>query len=187
MYRWTALVVLGVVLLLAAAIVMLVPTIPQRSGSAALPPVGSSDTWIVVEDNVTGFSFTGSTPLTVSWNSGTELYLDYAICSSPKSNLSGFFVGIPGCNTVYGPMGPSGSVSLSQPNGGSIILAWSQSASEPQNYSVSYSVTSSVPMATLALLIAGIASTSVGIYWFVTMRGPDVVLPPGPSDGRPPD
>jgi len=177
MYRWTALWALGAVLLIVGVISLFVPAIPQQSNSAVLDPrtVTPSQRWYFVEDNVSGYSITGEIPVLVSWNAGADLYLDYSVCASPPSGAASAFYSDevpPGCNPwVYGPHGENYSVSVNQPNGGSILLAWATVSWGPSNVSMSYTIWTPLPFAGPVLLTAGSISIGLGVILVMAASG----------------
>jgi len=168
MYPWERLWALGAVLLIAGGVLLFVPAAPDGPHTVTPPVLETQQRWYWVEDNVTGFTVTGTVPLTVEWSSSAVLYLDYAICPRPQSNLSGFFNGgytIAGCSENYGLQGSSSDLpSTSVPAGGSVILGWALTQFGPQNVSITYTLWTGLTIAGPVLLTLGPVSVGLGVF-----------------------
>ena len=175
-------VVLGIVLLMAGAVLLFVPVVPQGSHNETIALDSANGGWYQLTENISGFSITGGIPVSVSWTSSGEVYLDAAGCSHYCDNVSQV------ANYMQVEGGLSGSISLTQPNGGSIFLAWAQQTDPPTSVNFTYSITTGLTVVGPALLIAGSISLILG----VAMRSQDEILRPeayrvggGPPDPRP--
>lgn len=180
MDRWSALWVLGVVLLLTGTILLFVPALPQQSHSMTIDPQnGAPQRWHLVMDNVSGFSITGTIPVLISWSSGAALYLDYAICHSPPPNANAFDFNenLPGCDPwVYGVQGSTDSISVSQPNGGSVVLEWASESWGPSNFTMSYSIWTGITIAGPVLLTLGAISIGLGVVLLFSAEKTEIIV-----------
>lgn len=178
MNRWIALWALGAALLISGVVLLFVPVVPDGPHTVTPPVLETQQRWYWVEDNVTGFTLTGTVPFTLDWSSNALLYLDYAICSSPQSNFSSFFTGnrgVTGCREVYGLEGSSGSrptwdFSTNVSAGGSVVLAWALTTFGPQNVSITYTFWTGLTISGPILFAAGVASIILGVFYVVKSR-----------------
>jgi hypothetical protein len=178
MKRWIVLWALGAVLLVVGGVLWFVPVVPDGPHTVTPPVLETSQRWYWVEDNVTGFSVTGTVPFSLEWSSSAELYLDYAICPSPQSDFTDFFNSsfrIHGCSEFYGLQGssseyPGGALSAGVPSGGSVVLAWALETYGPHNVSITYTFWTGLTVAGLALLILGPISIGLGVIALMRAR-----------------
>jgi len=161
-------VVLGVVLLVAGAVLLFVPVVPQGSHTETIAIDSANRGWYQLTENISGVSVTGGIPVSVSWTSSGEVYVDAAGCSHYCDNVSQV------ANYMQVEAGLSGSISLTQPNGGSIFLAWAQQSEPPTSINFTYSITTGLTVVGPVLLIAGSISLILGI----AMRSKDEILRP---------
>ena len=181
MYRWIVMCALGAILLIAGGVLLFVPVVSDGPHTATPPDLATQDRWYYVEDNVTGFTVTGTVPFTLDWSSSTTLYLDYAICSHPQSNFSDFFHGnlsTADCDEVYGLYGSSsnsatGALSTGVPAGGSVVLAWGLFTYGPHNISITYTFWTGLTIAGPVLLILGLISIGLGVVTFIMSGKPE--------------
>jgi hypothetical protein len=104
----------GVGLVLIGAILVSFPLVSQGNQALYIGSVPGADALV---ENVSGFSITGITPVTVSWTSNNSTYVSVlaAVCQAPCFG-----------SNVHGPVtsenGSSGSFSLNPSNGWGIVL-----------------------------------------------------------------
>jgi hypothetical protein len=142
-------IVVGVVLLLVGAVLLFVPVIPQTnevvSSSADIPFYAAS---------VSGYSLTGSVPVAVTWTSSASTTVAAAVCSGSCTNTSQI-------SGVTYQTGTSGSFTLNQPNGGSIVMG--EESSGNGTVSVTFKITSALSTVGSLLVVVGIIALLVGI------------------------
>ncbi len=163
-------VVVGVVLIILAAVLMFIPIIQVASQT-----IGTLQPY---EANVTGFSITGSIPGTVTWSSNSAVEIDVATCTSVTS--SNQCTGT--VNTLPAQNGTSGTFSFNVPTGGAVAVAVLNGGSA--------SITVKLAQSTigLLLLIVGIVLLLVGLVFGrkkATAPAP-TMAPPAPSSVPPP-
>jgi hypothetical protein len=179
MRRW--LMVLGIVLILVGIVLSYVPIVPEGSHTAtvALHSFASEwSGWYQFSENVSGYSLTGVIPVTISWTASAGTDADAAACFGYCHNITQVedFMKTEG-------EGTSGSFSLLQPNGGSIILALIQQSTPPASDNFSFSITAVLTVAGPVLLTLGtIAIILAGI---LRPKG-EARRPEVPSSERPP-
>lgn len=144
-------VVVGVVLLVIGAVLLYVPLAPQpaqtmtQSSSSASP----------YAFQVSGFSITGSMPVSISWTSNTSVILAAVACSGTCSG------NISSVSGVVLQTGTSGSFTLSVPDGGTVAIVAESSTGGPSTTTVN--VTTAETSIGSILLIVGILLLIVGL------------------------
>jgi uncharacterized membrane protein len=145
-------VVVGVVLLILGAVLMFVPIVPQSAQK-----VSSGSTLPAVIFSVSGFSVTGSIPVSVSWSSTGPVEVAAATCSGSCASANAS-----AASGVVLQSGTSGSFTLNQPNGGQVVLvAVSTNSSSPTT--TTFNVTTALSTVGSILLILGIVLLIVGV------------------------
>jgi hypothetical protein len=163
-------VVVGVVLIILAAVLMFIPIIQVASQT-----IGTLQPY---EANVTGYSITGSIPATVTWSSSSTVSIDVATCTSVTSSnqCSGTV------NTLPNQTGTSGTFSFNVPSGGAVVVAVLSGGSA--------SITVKLAQSTigLILLIVGIVLLLVGLVFGRKKAAAPVptTTPPAPTSAPPP-
>ncbi len=146
----------GVGLILIGAILVSFPLVSQSNQVVYITTVPGADSFV---ENVSGFSITGITPVTVSWTSNDSKYVSVlaADCQAPCDS-----------SNVHGPItfenGSSGSFGLNPDNGWGIVLIVS-SDQAPVSVTLRFvtaanTVGSSFLVGGGALLVAGIVLRS---------------------------
>lgn len=166
-------VVVGVVLLVIGAVLLFVPLTPQPAQTL------SSSSAAPYEFQVSGFSITGSMPVSVSWTSNTSVILAAVACSGTcsgnVSSLSG----------VVLQTGTSGSFTLSVPDGGTVAIVAESSTGGPSSTTVN--VTTAQTSIGSILLIVGILLLIVGLVLKRKSSKPMAASPAMPAqDSQPP-
>jgi hypothetical protein len=150
-------VVFGIVLLLVGAYFLLVSVVPAGGESVTVSLFSGGGNVHQVSENISGFSITGSLSVYVSWASNLQVSFEAASCSDECS-----FSNLP-YEMVAGGEGTTGSSTFNQPNGGNILLVWSQENFSRPSYNLTYSVWTTVPNVGPCLLISGAIVLFVGI------------------------
>lgn len=147
-----AIVVVGIVLAVIGAVLLFVPVVPQANQTVQS---GSSTPYVLF--SVTGFSITGSIPVSMSWSSPTSVTILAAACSAHCSaNVSQI-------SGITSQTGTSGSFTLSQPDGGEVIfgvLSFNTSGSAP---TVTLKTSTALTTVGSILLIVGIIVLILGV------------------------
>jgi uncharacterized membrane protein len=168
-------VVVGVVLLLIGAVLLFVPVVPQANQT-----VDTSSQLPFIAFQVSGYSLTGSIPISVSWTSPTAVEVFAAVCSGTCSNSS---VG----SSVSGvtlQSGTSGSFTLNQPNGGTVgIGALNSGGSGSSAPTVTFSIKTALSTLGTLLLIVGILLLILGVV-LKSKKAP--AMAPAPMPAAPP-
>lgn len=157
-------VVAGVVVLVIGLVLAFVPLVNQGSTH-----VGQFQS---LAEGPSGFSITGSIPVSITWSAATSGSLSVAVSScSPSSASAGT------CNgpyTWHNQSGTSGSESFSIPDGGSAIFAFSSLGGA--------SVTMTTALSTIGaiLLVIGIIVLIVGLVLRRKQPKPSAVPPAAP-------
>jgi uncharacterized membrane protein len=182
------LVIVGVILLVIGAVLLFVPVVPQANET-----VSTSSTLPYDIFSVGGFSLTGSIPISVSWTSSSgAVEVVAAACSSCSSQNASSVSGV----TIQN--GTSGSFSLSQPDGGEVLVGAIGSMSSPTN--VTFKITTALTTVGSILVIVGIVVLILGAVlksgkakaaaaaapMSPMMPSPPMIQPPAPTPGAPP-
>ena len=144
-------VIVGVVLAIIGAALLFVPVIPQSNQS--IKTVSDIPSNAVL--NVSGFSLTGSIPVSVSWTSNNSVTVLAATCFNCLSENVSSIAGV----TIQ--RGTSGSFTLNQPDGGSIYVGAVSPTETPST--VTFKITTALTTVGSALLIVGIVLLLVGV------------------------
>ncbi|HKV89889.1 MAG TPA: hypothetical protein VJQ43_01690 [Thermoplasmata archaeon] len=152
-------VVVGVVLLILGAVLLFVPVVPQ-----AKQTIGPSSSIPGVILSVSGVSLTGSIPVSVSWSSTGPVTVGGATCAANCESINATGVSNPTIES-----GTSGSFTLNQPNGGSLVLIAFSFGSGPNgfanrsNATTTFTLTTALSTVGSILLIVGILLLIVGL------------------------
>jgi hypothetical protein len=148
-------VVAGIVLLVIGAVLLFVPLVPQADQT-----IKSNSSLPVSVFSVSGFSITGSIPVSVSWTSNASVIVVGAaggnIANSNISSVSG----------IVTQTGTSGSFTLNQPDGGEVVLGvlgGSGFGGSGSNATVTFHVSTALTTVGSILLIVGILILIVGL------------------------
>lgn len=160
-------VVVGIVLLLIGAVLLFVPVVPQANET-----VSSSSSTPYYAANVTGFSLTGNIPVAVSWSTSgnASVSIIAGACTSSCQSLSQV-------SSLTFQNGTSGSFTLNQPDGGSIVMGVASSGSSNVTFKISTALTT---VGTI-LAIVGILLLIVGIVLRKKSKGSASPAPATPS------
>jgi hypothetical protein len=175
---WVA---LGVVILIVGVAFLYVPVVPQFSSTQTVSLQSPNRGWYFLLENVSGYSITGVIPVLVSFTSSDLVDVEYATCTDVCHNFTQLQQGQRVAGTYQ--LGiltlvTGASISLNQPNGGSIWVAWGQQTTPPTSVNITYSVTTGLTVAGPLLLTAGLAVLVSGIVLLIkqttlTPRDPD--------------
>ena len=145
-------VVVGIVLIVIGAVLLFVPVAGQGSQTVNS---GSSTPFELA--SVSGFSITGSIPISISWTSSGPAEVVAATCSA-TCDTSG---GVSALGGVVLQTGTSGSFTINQPNGGELVYGVvSTGGSSPVN--ATFTLTTALSTVGSALLIVGIVVLIIG-------------------------
>lgn len=166
------LVIVGVILLIIGAVLLFVPVVPQGNETVS---TASSTPYAVF--SVGGFSLTGSIPVSISWtsSSGAAVEVVSAACSSCSTSNATSISGI----TIQN--GSSGSFSLSQPDGGSVLVGAIGSSGSPTN--VTFKITTALTTVGSILVIVGIIVLILGAV--LKSGKPKAAVAPAPMPATP--
>jgi len=128
----------------------------------------------VLTENISGFSITGSIPVSIPWTSAGEMDVVAAACAHYCSNLSR----LPLSSTIYQELLSTGSVSLNVPNGGSIFVAWYLQMDYLHSITLTFTVWTGLTPAPPVLLGLGGPVVVLGAL-FRRMDGPRIQSSPG--------
>jgi hypothetical protein len=145
------LVIAGIVVLLVGALIQFVPLAPQP-----VNPISTYGGTPFETFSVGGFSITGSITVSISWTASSPVTFIAAVCPSGchSANVSSL-------SDITTQSGKSGSLTLSQPNGGEIILVALSNTSTGVNPTV---ITVWATEAAV-VLFAGVAVVIAGVVW----------------------
>ena len=158
-------VVAGVVLIVIGAVLLFVPITDQGTQT-----VTSSAPEVL---QVSGFSITGSIPVSISWTSSSAVEVLAAACSS--SCDTGNINAISGLTIQSGT---SGSFTLNQPNGGEIVLGVITTGGS--SASATFTVKTALSLVGTILLLVGIVILIVGAV--LRSRPKAEAMPPAPVE-----
>jgi len=167
---WAA---LGVVILLVGVALLYVPVVPQFTSTQTVSLQSQNRGWYFLLENVSGYSITGVVPVLVSFTSSALVDVEFATCTDVCHNFTQLQQGqrVAGTNQIGILVGVTGgSISLNQPNGGSIWVAWGQQTTTPTSVNITYSVTTGLTVAGPLLLTAGSAVLVSGILLLMRQR-----------------
>lgn len=163
------LVVLGVVLVAVGGVLLFVPVSSQPSqtvsNSAGLP---------FYIGQISGYSITGTIPVSVSWTATAAVDVIAAACSSGCSsgNVTGSVTDL----TLQ--QGTSGSFTLNQPNNGYIVMGVANETGTPPGTQVTFKITTALTEIGLVLIVVGVILLIVGA---VIGKKPAPLPPSAPS------
>jgi uncharacterized membrane protein len=167
-------VIVGALLLAAGAAFLFIPVVPQANQTVT---ANSEEPYSEV--SVGGISLMGVTPVQVSWTVGSPVDIAAAACSS---SCAASDVGALSGLTVQS--GRSGSFTLEQPNGGSIVLAVTASQTGgPVN--VTFRLTAALSTVGSGLLIAGALLLILGVVFRSTRRASPIPAAASPVENTP--
>jgi hypothetical protein len=165
-------VVAGIIVLAIGLVLVFVPLAPQGSSK-----VNSSSTQPFEVLSVSGFSLTGSIPVSVSWSSEAIVLVAGASCSSSCETGS-----IQSLGGVAIQTGTSGSFTLNQPDGGEIVLeAIPVSGNSSSGATTTFNVTTAMTTVGSAVAIVGIVIVLVGIVLRSKRKAPAPTAPMPPA------
>jgi hypothetical protein len=161
-------------LLLVGAVLLFVPVVDQGSQtvdtSSALPGELVS---------VSGFSLTGSIPVTVTWTATSAVEVAVASCSGSCESANA--TGVSGVTTQSGT---SGTISLNQPDGGEVaMVAFSTTGGHGAN--VTFDVKTALTSVGSILLVVGILLLIVGVVLKSKPKGGAAPMSAPPSEAAP--
>jgi uncharacterized membrane protein len=164
------LVIVGVILLIVGAVLLFVPVVPQSNET-----VSSSSSTPYYEASVSGYSISGSIPISVTWtSSGPAVEVAAGACSSGCTNPSQV-------SSLTFQNGTSGSFTLNQPNGGSIVMGEIYSGSSAVN--VTFKITTALSTVGTILVPVGILILIVGAV--LKGKGAKMAAAPAPTPAEP--
>jgi len=174
MERWTGLWALGAVLLVAGGVFLFVPVVPDGPHAVTAPAIvnGQPVGYFLVE-NISGYSISGSIPVSVSWSSDVTLYQSWLICSNhdyDRVPQEAFSRNVSDCRSGGGDPASgatSWTVAGNVPNGGSIIVAFGTVQFGPHAMNITYTVWTGLTLASTALFAAGLVSIGLGVFIFM--------------------
>jgi len=168
------LVAVGIILAVLGAALLFVPLLPESNQTVN----SSSDTPYYV-GSVDGFSLTGSIPVAVSWSvtGSTAVEVAAATCSGSCSNVSEV-------SGITYENGTSGSFTLSQPNGGSVIMGVIYDGAP--GVTVTFKITVGLATEGTALLLIGILVLIVGVVARGPAKAAATPTPPSNPPAAPP-
>lgn len=163
------LIVVGIVLLVVGAVLLFVPVVPQTETANS-----ASDTPYYAA-SVSGFSLTGSIAVSVSWSTNGTVPVNVLAASasgncSSASSISG----------IVSENGTSGSFTLSQPNGGCIVMGVLYGGSP---VTVTFKITTALSTVGTILIPVGVILLILGA---VLGRSPKSAAVPPPMMAPPP-
>ncbi len=156
---WVA---VGIALVVGGALFLVVPLEPLPSQT-----VSTSATIPYYLGRVAGFSVTGAIPVSVSWTSDAPVEIFAGACASHCTNAT--------VSSVVAEYGLGGSFSLSQPDGGYILLGATPSGAAGSPANVSFRITTALTTVGSILIGVGFVCLLAGL---VRRKGPK---PPSPS------
>jgi hypothetical protein len=174
------LVVVGIVLAIIGAALLFVPVLPQSNETAT-----SSSVAPFYAGSVSGYSLTGSILVAVTWstNGNTSVNVIAATCSGSCDNVSDV-------SGYTSQNGTSGSFTLSQPNGGSVIMGIVYSGETP--VTVTFKITTTLSTVGTLLVVLGIILLILGLVLRGKSKAPATPTPApvnpamGPGSAPPP-
>jgi uncharacterized membrane protein len=164
-------VVVGIVLVVIGAVLMFVPVVGQGSQK-----VDSSSSTPYDVFSVSGFSLTGSIPVSVAWTSTAAVTIVAAACSA--SCNTGDVSGISGLTEQTGT---SGSFTLNQPDGGEVLVGVVSSGSGSPA-TATFSITTALTTVGSILLVLGIVILIVGVV--LRSKSKAASMPPAEPAGQ---
>ncbi len=171
------LVVVGIVLAVIGAALLFVPVVPQSNETVSS---SSSTPYVII--SVGGYSLTGSVPVAVSWstNGSTSVEVLAGACSATCNGSSSQISDITSQN------GTSGSFTLNQPDGGSIIMGVVYAGSPA--VAVTFKITTALSTVGTILVVVGILILILGVVLRRKPKASAASAPPtavGPSPPAP--
>ena len=145
-------VIVGIVLIVIGAVLLFVPVAGQGSQTVNS---GSSTPFEVI--SVSGFSITGSIPVSISWTSTGPAEVVAASCTA-SCDTSG---GVSALAGVVIQSGTSGSFTIGQPNGGEVVYGVISTGGS-SSVNATFSVTTALTTVGSVLLIVGIVILIIG-------------------------
>jgi uncharacterized membrane protein len=144
------LILAGAVVVLLGVVLLTVTLVPQPN--VVVTTDSSSSPYY--EGSVSGFSLTGSIPVSVQWSSsGPSVTVVYAVCSGSCSNYSQV-------SDLSSQNGSTGAFQLHQPNGGSITLGVVYGGGP---VSVTFKISTALTTVGTALVVLGVVLLLLGI------------------------
>lgn len=163
-------VVAGIVLVIVGAVLLFVPVVAQ--GSHTLDQSSANSFYLF---SVSGFSITGSIPVSISWSSPSTVVMIAAACSATcdTGNLAGL--------SLATGTGTSGTLTVNQPNGGEVVVGFEPTSGGSSNATATVNVTTALTTVGSILLIVGILILIVG----VVLRSKSKMAPMAPPPMSP--
>jgi len=165
----------GAVVLIVGAALLYVPVVPQYRSTETVSLQSPDRGWYFLLENVSGYSITGVVPVLVSFTSSDIVDVEYATCTDVCHNFTQLQQGQRVAGTYQIgilTLVTGGSISLNQPNGGSIWVAWGQQESSVSSVNITYSVTTGLTLAGPVLLAAGSAVLLCGVILLLKRGSP---------------
>lgn len=147
------LVVAGVIVIIVGAVLLFVPVVPQASET-----VQSNSSAPYYLGSISGFSLTGSIPISVSWTSTSSVEVIAAAVSCSGSGCTN----VSQISGTTAESGTSGSFTLNQPDGGSIIMGIA-SVTGGGTANATFKITTAITTVGSILVIVGILLLIVGL------------------------
>ncbi|MCI4324745.1 MAG: hypothetical protein L3K00_02510 [Thermoplasmata archaeon] len=175
-----AIVVVGIVLLVIGAVLMFVPVVDQ--GSQTVSSTSAVPGEVV---SVSGFSLTGSIPVTITWTADSSVEVAAATCSGSCENAN-----VSQVSGVTLQTGTSGTINLNQPDGGEVGVFVVSASGHAAN--ATFDIKTALTSVGSILIVLGIVLLIVGIVLKAKPKGgaaPMVAPPmadPGTMDSPPP-
>lgn len=168
------LVAVGIIVAILGAALLFVPLLPQSNQTVS----SDSETPYYI-GSVTGYSLLGTIPVSVAWSVNGSTSVEVAGAACPGTcNVSSDISGVTFEN------GTSGSFTLSQPNGGQIIMGVIYDGFP--SVTVTFKITVGLATEGTALLILGIVVLLVGLIARGPAKSPPIAAPPPSSPPTPP-
>jgi hypothetical protein len=171
--RWSW-VLVGVAAIVIGAALLFVAVVPQGEQTVTYS-TSNSTTLPYYEASITGYSLTGTIVILVSWTAAqsADVQVVAAACSAACNGDINRY------SDLTNQTGTSGSFTLDQPNGGSIIFGILSTANG-SDASVTFKVTTALSTVGSALVVVGVILVVVGV---VLRSGPRrAVAPTQPTE-----
>jgi len=165
----------GLVAIVIGLVLVLVPLVGQGSQTVVYS-TSNTKTLPYYEAAVSGFSLTGTIPIAVSWTANTSAPVQ-VVAAACTASCNG---NIDDLSDLTNQTGTSGSFTLDQPNGGSIIFGI-LTTTGGNDASVTFKVTSALSTVGTALVVVGVLLLVIGLV----LRSPRSEAPDAPEAAAP--